>query len=438
MSGFSLQDMTLLCLTLASLCFCLSSAEEQCYGSTYRLPFTYTPRLFFGQLFFTPSNGGDKRLVLQNKKLQDPRFTERAGSGLLMKDLTEQDDGVFSVSLNDDGRLMNVITLEVKVRIPERPAFLEFTPSENLALVTVIWNYTNLVRSRGSLNGNYWDLNDITQEDSGYYKFRGKDNKLLAWKRLEVIEYERHHVRDEGKDIYITYPDQGDMWTIIFTREENQYTLLKGGTDQMSGPFGDRLQFNPDTIIIDPLQYEDSGTFEFRDKKGNLAQRVELEVKTSFPAPLYYVIIVGSLFLVFVICCCVKKCCCKKSSSKRNNPAPQPAAAPAVYYHDTTQPTGPSQSTASPATVYSYQPTSTTDGPPTYNQVNVSVNPPRPEVAAAGGQGATPLLSNSSDFISSDSDPRFDMKGISFASAPPLNSDTTISDVYTSDKLNFL
>ncbi|GLD53612.1 uncharacterized protein AKAME5_002835900 [Lates japonicus] len=155
--------------------------------------------------------------------------------------------------------------------------------------------------------------------------------------------------------------------------------------------------------------------------------------------------IVGIILVVIICCCCVRKCCCKKSSSKRNESAPQTAATPAAYYHDTNQPAGTSYSPA-PST-FSYQPrnppvstgpTTTSTGPSVHNPVNIHVTSPQPQVAVSGDQGAAPAPSIGSDMFSSDYEPKFDLKGPRFPSAPPLSSDSTFCDVYTSDKLNFL
>lgn len=43
-----------------------------------------------------------------------------------------------------------------------------------------------------------------------------------------------------------------------------------------------------------------------------------------------------------------------------------------------------------------------------------------------------------SNFLSSDSEPKFELKGTIFSSVSPLGSDSTHIDVYNSDKLNFL
>lgn len=60
------------------------------------------------------------------------------------------------------------------------------------------------------------------------------------------------------------------------------------------------------------------------------------------------------------------------------------------------------------------------------------------QASAPGGQGATPAPSLGSDCLTSDPDTKFELKGLTLPSPPPLGSDSGFSDVYTSDKLNFL
>lgn len=39
---------------------------ELCYGRRFKLPFDYMPPVFRGQIYFTPSNGGSRKLVMDN------------------------------------------------------------------------------------------------------------------------------------------------------------------------------------------------------------------------------------------------------------------------------------------------------------------------------------------------------------------------------------
>ncbi|XP_030000589.1 uncharacterized protein LOC115426618 [Sphaeramia orbicularis] len=442
--------MLLLCLSLSLFCVCSSVERSMCYGSHYTLDLGFYGEDFRGSVFFTPTNGGVKRLVMKNGKSMDPRFRTNSDGGLVMSGLTEQDNGNFSVILNSGSQPNHLTTLLVSdctdtetnycgnvfsLRVPRGAEFLEFTPDKKLEQVTVVWNRTDPNGGRGSVTGSYWEITNITQEDSGYYKFRGKHNRLVTWKRLSVKENEKVHYLQEGESLQMECPAK--MWTVTFEplkvmghHAPMEIRLRRFDT----GSFKDRMEFRGDAIVVDPVKAEDSGVFKFRDVKGNLIQRVDVNVTMyEIPVWMYALFVTGVIFGMIFCCCCIKKCCYKKSSSKRNNPAPQSAAAPDVYYHAVTQPTHPKYSRTSPARVYSHQPVTP---PPIYAEpTSTSGGPP---VAAPGGQGTTPLPSNPSDVISSNSGPQFELKGLYFSSASPLSSDSAITDVYSSDKLNFL
>uniref|UniRef100_A0A087X9Y3 Uncharacterized protein n=1 Tax=Poecilia formosa TaxID=48698 RepID=A0A087X9Y3_POEFO len=201
-------------------------------------------------------------------------------------------------------------------------------------------------------------------------------------------------------------------------------------------------------------------------------------------------------------CCRRKCCCKKNKSAATEGSAvtfhdksDSAAPPPAVYYHGTSRPAGPSYpiQTSSGYTPYPANPPAYTQAvvsieqqPPTIQQLfrkpllsscialphfgtikplqpnaavyppqpasayplqPASVNPPQPEPSlypplsefgppASQGSAAAPTFS--SDAFSPDAEPRFQLKGLAFPSAPPLSSDAPTCDVYNSDKLNFL
>ncbi|XP_030000585.1 uncharacterized protein LOC115426616 isoform X2 [Sphaeramia orbicularis] len=481
--------MLFLCLTLSVFPFVLSNTlKEACYGGQYNLPPEYAPPLFHGDLFFTSSNTGVRRLVSNDDGVKDARFVSSFGIGLTIQDLTEQDNGVFSVSYPNSNREVNVITLKVLDCVEPRKVYygsifsfmipfgaerLEFTPSSELDQVTVRWDHTGTKGGRGSVTRHYWEITDTTQKDTGYYKFRGKHNKLLAWRKLLVEENERHVDIDEGRELRLDYHDIAPIWMVTFQplgTQKNYLLIVRGTANWNPEPFEGRVDFRGTSIAISSVEYQDSGTYEFIDSKGCVALRVTVEVtNVDFPSWVYALSFAGVPFGAICCCYCVKSFR-KKSSSKRNNPNPEMTAAPtpatAVHYHDTTQPTGPGQSgTSVPVNLPAWREQRSTsggltdstqhpvpsasaapnisafsdlpmnpptymeamsDGPPTYESVNFSPSPPQPEAAAGG-----------SDFISSDSEPKFDVEESASPSAAPLSSDTTC-DVYTSDKFNFL
>ncbi|XP_076594598.1 uncharacterized protein LOC143325444 [Chaetodon auriga] len=430
-------------------------SEEVCYGSTFRLPFEYTPPVFRGRLYFTPSNGGSRRVVMDNGEAKAPRIKVSYGS-VQFTDLHKKDDGTFSVSF-DGNRLIDVITLKIldcaeddienygdfyNCAVPRQTEYVEFTPLHNLDETKILWNRTDPQtnkRGRGQVRYNTLELESVTQADSGYYNFRRKDNTLLSRKRLTVQENKSYNEAKVNEQLVIRNRFSGALWSVTFTPkgETEPITLINAGMlveDEdwsLSLPFSGRISVVHSNIEINPVESSDSGLFEFRDSQGNLVHTAEVKVQyASAPTFVYIAIVVGIIFGGIVCCCCVRKCCCKKSSSKRDEPAPQAAAAPVVHYHDKSQPTHPSYSHAR-APDYTHQPMN----PLVYREpATTSLGPP---VAAPGGLRAAPALSLNSDCLSSDPEPKFELKGLTFPSAPPLSSDFAVCHVYTSDKLNF-
>ncbi|XP_042349182.1 uncharacterized protein LOC121948018 [Plectropomus leopardus] len=431
--------------------------KQVCYGKDFKLPMSYAPPLFDGPLYFTP-NGKSTRLMMDKGEAKDPRFRVSVISAVF-KDLTERDNGFFSVS-HDDDTLHDVIKLVILdcseevlwnygdrfvCSISREAEFLEFIPLHSSNQPTVLWNRTNPQISeegRGRFKRNRWEILNVNQGDIGHYNVRRKDNTLLFRIYLTVQEHFKQLVATVNEQVFLNHPSVNAPWKITFHPETQLFQktefVERGHLKEYhwgSPPwiYERRITVIADGIEIYPVTRADAGRYEFTDMQGHLAMVVELTVDEPDHTLVYVGIGVGTIFAVIVCCCCVRKCCCKNSSSKRDQSAPQTAAAPApaptpaVYYHDVNQPGAPSYS-AVPAGDYSNQPAnSCVPTEPTATSLELSVAP-------LGGQGADPAPSFCSDFLSSDPVPRFDLK---LPSAPPLSSDS-ISDVYNSDKLNFL
>lgn len=126
-------------------------------------------------------------------------------------------------------------------------------------------------------------------------------------------------------------------WTVTFTPKGKMETQTWiEGNRLVTGDLSGRIWLVHNGIDID-VESTDSGTLEFRDRQGNLALTVEVNViaEETDPTFIYVAPALVIIFVVVVGCCCVKKFCFKKRSSS-NEPAPQTAAAPAVYYHVST------------------------------------------------------------------------------------------------------
>ncbi|XP_053180112.1 uncharacterized protein LOC128363195 isoform X3 [Scomber japonicus] len=434
--------------------------QELCYGRHLRLSSIYSPTYFKGQMYFTPSTGEPRRLLMENGQVKDPRL-EFASIPLTLRDVTERDEGTYSISYDDDDRLFVIVRVNIldcaeeverslysmySGHIPREAELLEFISIPRIRdKPHVLWNRTNPRTRKGSrvlVQGDSWKITKLVESDSGFYNIRKKDNTLISRIKLTVKEYILYYNGDDVKKdgLHISYPDGFTPWDVTFYPkgiDRTKVTVMEAGhlpldTDYFGTVYFDgRIQEVPNGLKIDPVKNTDSGVFEFKYDDGKLGLVVEVNLEdVSIPAYEYVAIIAGIILVIVCCCCCCKKCCCKKSSAKRGS-TPQTAAAPAVYYHGTNQPDCPSYSAAPPTPAYSYQPISTLG-----NQEPTTS--PGPLVAVPGGQGAAPAQSIGSDFLSSDSGPTFEFKGTTFPSAPPLSSDSANCDVYNSDKLNFL
>ncbi|XP_047440351.1 uncharacterized protein LOC125007662 [Mugil cephalus] len=436
----------------------LSAGEEVCHGSKFKLPLRYTPPLYNGPLYFIPSNGGPKKLVMDNGEVKDPRFTLSTHS-FHLNDVMERDDGYFSTSFNGENMIAKLEYLDCahniskkygygwSEEIPSHASFLEYTNLNSSDHPKILWNRTDpevIVGQKGRVIINAFEILYLTQEDNGYYNFRKRDNTLLYRGRL-VVEGETIHY-DPKKDDHLTinFPWIESTWTVTFTPKGKMkpHTVMKAGFPVISGSwFSHRIQVLKNKFEINPVESTDSGTFEFRDPQGNLALTAIVEVYQESSA-LKYLLAIGGIILVGILCCCCF--CCRRRCCNGDKSASQAAAAPAVYYHGDHKPAGQSYSAVPPPPAFSHQPqtslypTATSYEPAVYHPVNVHVNPSQPEITLPAGPIPAPGPSVGSDVLSSDSELRFKQKGLALSSASPLSVDSTSCDVYTSDKLNFL
>ncbi|XP_068182300.1 uncharacterized protein [Antennarius striatus] len=462
--------------------FAQSDRAQKCYGDSYTLPFRYSPLLFKDKLYFTPSTGGSRRLVLDKGKSVDPRFKISYDS-VEFTDLRYSDAGTFSTVNSYVNYHRDVISLKItdcstktvkyygdsySFDVPRQAEYLEYAPLQSPEQTTVLWNRTDSSVSdggRGKLRYSSWRFTQLTPGDNGYYNLRAKDNRLVSRFRFTVEEKEVYYDVMVNDKLLINNPSTDSSWSVDFTPkgDSEPIALVREGRlilsqwDTMA--FGDRASVLIEGIEIAPVELTEAGTYVFRDSKGYQAQTAFVSVNYE-PTPtfVYVAIIAGVILGVLVIYCCMRKCCCKKSSKRS-------AAAPATYYRDQSQPEHPSNSAAPAAPSYSAAPAAPSYSPaaPSYSPAPAArsysparvgpshsaapaesfsyspLNPtdPNTSVACPAGQRAMISAGLGSDFLSSNPQPTFDPKGLAFSSAP-LSSEINFSHVYNSAKLNFI
>ncbi|XP_054890666.1 uncharacterized protein LOC129362886 [Poeciliopsis prolifica] len=532
--------------------------KEICYGRELKFSSDIQQKIKEGPLYFTPSDGGGRKILMENGKAKDPRLKIGRFSTTLT-DLTKKDEGFYAVT--HDNTIIDVVQLKIKdcaeeiiknymdewsYQLTLTTHYVEYTSPDNEDKRLILWNLTNPLSKpkKGDIKNNYWEISGVTQADNGYYNFRKKEGTLHSRVLLTVKENTHAYDSKVDENLLIRNPWKGGPWTVTFKEDEEhkeakeaqQVTIIKNGNLVWdANRFSERIIIQSVGFKISPVEASDSGTYEFRDPQGNLALSAHVDVEhVSHHKVTYIVVAVVAVVLGLCCCfCCKRKCCCKKNKSAAaegsavtyHDKSDSATPPPTVYYHGTSQPTGPSypiQTPSSytphpahppaytgtvavsieqppsqpntavyppqpasiyppqpasvyppqpasvyppqpasvyppqpasvyppqPASVYPPQPASVYPPQPAsvYPPQPASVNPPQPEPSlysplsefgppASQGPAGAPTFS--SDVISPDAEPRFQLKGLAFPSAPPLSSDAPTCNVYTSDKLNF-
>ncbi|XP_030252214.1 uncharacterized protein LOC115568771 isoform X2 [Sparus aurata] len=332
------------------------------------------------------------------------------------------------------------------MRLSRKANSLTFTPLLG-SDVTILWKRDDPPASEDSrwkVTGSLFKIHSLTQKDSGTYIVRDKDQSSLTERTIRVVAQKMSFRNDEGVSFGFDHDLEPSSCNIYFIPEGDsvKHQIVRHG----------RLRPIPDCSGFDLFgfcgvsntnpQESCSGHYEVRDSMGNEVLVVTVEVVGSSSSFDTKKIGLGfGIFFAVVSCCgCLKRCCCGKSSSKEEQPE-TPDEEPAVHYHEYDhEPVGPGQEQLYPA-----QPSHTPSVPlihnppptvpPAYSEIFSS--PAEPTVAPTFAPTISPTVAPTVP-IQSDGQPRFELKGMSFSSAPPLSSDSPYGDVYTSEKLNFL
>ncbi|XP_070692379.1 uncharacterized protein [Pempheris klunzingeri] len=330
-----------------------------------------------------------------------------------------------------------------RIRLLTMAHSIEFTPSYS-SDVTILWKHNDPPAkedSRRKVVDYFFVMSDLTQRDSGRYVLRDQNQRALSRTTIDVIASTKSYTKTPGEIFSFTSNLESKSCNIYFFPEsehgqtEMEAEIVRKG--RLQWRVVDLLICNefdvldPCGILNEDIRTSCRGRYEVRDSNGDTALVVNLEVDEQQFEPSYIGIGVG-LSLAAICCrCCVKCCCSGKSSKKDQSETAEDEPQPAVHYQEyDREPAGPRPDELSPPseTDYPPQPSCTPTGPLIHNPPPVDVPPAYSEVVAPAEQADAPSVPT----------PQFELKGMTFPSAPLLNSDPSYCDVYTSDKLNFL
>ncbi|KAM9741059.1 uncharacterized protein ACNS7B_012297 isoform 2-T2 [Menidia menidia] len=271
---------------------------------------------------------------------------------------------------------------------------------------------------RRGMRGNSFTIENVTQRDSGRYILRNSKSRFISVRIVDVVANTQRVSLEEDQEFSFKFELEPKSCNIyFFPKGLYKIEMVRHGRldsyADLRGCRGFQL-LKPCGILNNIIQTACAGRFEIRDHNDDPALIVSVEIEDS-DSYTSYLWGAGGAFLFTVFSCCLKHICGKKSCSTKASSEPEesdPAAEPSPHYQEYDhEPVGPGHNGA----------TSPSGAP----------CPPQPSETETGPLVAaladTPTLPLSSDF-----EPRFELKGINF------NSNTPHSDVYTSDKLNFL
>ncbi|XP_036069905.1 uncharacterized protein wu:fc21g02 isoform X1 [Oryzias melastigma] len=454
---------------------CGLSEKSRCYGDSVDLDsFSLNKKLYFHP------ERGRKILLMNNREAMDPRLKVSTNSVKLTQ-LTEKDNGKFSVSIYY-GKVLYILLLtvldcttnislfygeELVHNVPSNAELLEFTPVHGVEEPQLLWereNPQNHSRTRRKVSENVFIISKVTQEDNGDYNFRQEDSSLVKQLRLSVKENTSYYDFEEYEDVFFPFPWGTGNFTVTFKpqdREENATIIRAGSVVRSSNPFYHRITIKNFGIDISHVECSDAGTFEFRDSAGNLALIYYVNITESHHSSsnlsvkvvdvsVVVPVVVAILGLLCCCCYCCKKYCCKKT--KPPSPVAQTLIDPKVYYHayqpineetNISQPgvvlrasdkSAPSSSSGNNPPSSDYQPAFETHQP-THEVKNIS----QPEVTSQASKKSAPSSSfGYNPLSSSDYQPIFLVKGLNSTFYLPLSTEPCFTDVFNSDKMNFL
>ncbi|KAM8909782.1 uncharacterized protein AB9W97_006470 isoform 2-T2 [Spinachia spinachia] len=265
---------------------------------------------------------------------------------------------------------------------------------------------------------------------NGSFEIRDENDNTALAVSLEMKRITRTVTRTPGYNFNFTFNLGPNSCNIYFlpggedVQRDSAINLVYRGLLQEgledTGCNGFEL-LRPCGILNTAPQMSCNGSYEVRDQNDNTAIVVslEMEAQPNFLSGIGVAVAVLSMFF----CCCRKICGCGKSNSKE---AQTETAAAEPERHS--EPSGPSsdQLIEPSGTNYFSQPSSTLSDSLVHHHPYEDLPPSYSEVLLEAQQPAAPTAD-------CDPEPKFEFKGMTFPSGPPLE-----SDVYTSDKPNFL
>ncbi|XP_078145139.1 uncharacterized protein LOC139914078 [Centroberyx gerrardi] len=495
-----------------------------CAGKEFRLPVYSASRI----VTFTPNAPpGPRRVLLDKNTVKDPRFEWTRDRMLVLKEVTHGDQGLYAIKLSSGFTYETVrLTVSECIKsyrrnygetfqhgIPQDGSLLEFSPrgAPPEAEPVVLWNRTDAdAGGRGRLqrDGKAWVAERVTQADQGNYTVRDESGKVLSRSTLTVQGHTFNVTRFSKESLNLPlflpvphahliftptrYPDESSLGPFDPRPPRGPVQLIREGQVmdhdmRYRGLVSLGRNGSVTEVVIARLTARHDGTYDIRDRDGNLVSSTSLQVidkagkwravlkSITVPSGMFVSLAGFILFMKRYPNCSLSQIL---TGLRANHTPPanppriniqdysQPSPQPSAFYSHSVQPGTPSKwSPRASPTHMGYTPVMVETGAQ-LSPVGVRSENQEADRLAAGSSaahdstaedpsnetarkisfsmpGASDCLHSSEDCVQFQIKKEGDKERWSTAkeyfSTMPLDVDTSEScSVYTSDKLNFL
>uniref|UniRef100_A0A8C2EVA9 Si:dkeyp-77h1.4 n=1 Tax=Cyprinus carpio TaxID=7962 RepID=A0A8C2EVA9_CYPCA len=311
--------------------------------------------LFFGEDFhiLVPADGADvtfrpsygpgheKRLMSSGKVVDLRAKLNSASSHLILENVGESDEGVYTIKSNQNPEDITHITLyvrdcsnEVIVRYGLDFHVLLHNISESVRVgfrhSTVEANQTSLpaddlLNADGTLKENYQDRVEITPQkftlravtgaDEGSYTFSDSIGKIQKKICLNVKAHQIFATLLYGGTLKINLHMNSSLARLLYIPQSDKHKYLIMDNGELSLPpnvdLEGRLSLEDSLCLLTDVRASDAGVFSVTDQQGFLVSVVHLEIEPYRLPKLYIAIIALVALLVLLLLVCLVSCLVK-------------------------------------------------------------------------------------------------------------------------------
>ncbi|XP_016379675.1 uncharacterized protein LOC107717443 [Sinocyclocheilus rhinocerous] len=311
--------------------------------------------LFFGEDFhiLVPADGADvtfrpsivpgreKPLMSAGKVVDLRAKLNSASSHLILENVGESDEGVYTVTSNQNPEDVTHITLyvrdcssEVIVRYgldfhvslhdisePVRVGFRHSTVEANQTSLPA----DELLNADGTPKENYQDRVEITPQkftlravtgaDEGSYTFSDSIGKVQKKICLNVKAHQIFATLSYGGTLKINLHMNSSLARLLYIPQSDKHKYLIMDNGELSVPpnvdLEGRLSLEDSLCLLTDVRASDAGVFSVTDHQGFLVSDVHLEIEPYRLPKLYIAIIVLVALLVLLLLVCLVSCLVK-------------------------------------------------------------------------------------------------------------------------------